>query len=57
MSCMPRARSLITIYKSMMRNGMRFPSMNSSNFVLRIVKVHSSHLRVLVIWITTHLKV
>jgi hypothetical protein len=37
MICMPRARSLITIHKSMMRNRIRFPSMNSSNFVLRIV--------------------
>ena len=33
MSCMPRARRLITIHISMMRNKIRFSSMNSSNFV------------------------
>jgi hypothetical protein len=34
---MPRARSLITIHISMVRKRMRFPNMNSSNFVLKIV--------------------
>jgi hypothetical protein len=37
MSGMPRARCLITIQISMMRNSMRFSSMDSPNFVLRIV--------------------
>jgi hypothetical protein len=37
MSGMPRTRSLIFIYKCMMREIMRFPSMNFPNFVLRIV--------------------
>jgi hypothetical protein len=34
---MSRARSLITVHKSMMRNRMRFLSMNFSNLMLRIV--------------------
>jgi hypothetical protein len=34
---MPGARSLIFIYKCMVRNNVRFSSMNLPNFVLRIV--------------------
>jgi hypothetical protein len=37
MSRMPRARSLIFVHKSMVRNIMRFSSMNSPNLVLRII--------------------
>jgi hypothetical protein len=37
MSCMPRARSLITVNISMMSSRMRFLSMNSFNFMLGIV--------------------
>jgi hypothetical protein len=37
MSGMPRARCLITIQISKMRNSMRFSSMYFPNFVLRIV--------------------
>jgi hypothetical protein len=35
MSGVPRARSLIFIHKSMVRNIMRFPSMNLPNFYVR----------------------
>jgi hypothetical protein len=37
MSGMPRARCLITIEISMMRNNMRFSSMDFPNFVFMIV--------------------
>jgi hypothetical protein len=37
MSGMPRTRSLIFIYKSMMRNIVRLSSMNPPNLMLRIV--------------------
>jgi hypothetical protein len=37
MSGMPRTRSLILIHESMMRNSVRFSSMDFPNFVLRIV--------------------
>jgi hypothetical protein len=37
MSGMPRARGLISIHKSMMRNIVRFSSMNFPNLMLRIV--------------------
>jgi hypothetical protein len=37
MSGMPRTRSLIIIHESMIRNIMRFSSMDFPNFVLRIV--------------------
>jgi hypothetical protein len=35
---MPRARCLILIHKSMMGNKMRFVSINSPNFVFRIIE-------------------
>jgi hypothetical protein len=37
MGRMPRARCLILVYKSMMDNKMRLPSMNSPNLMLRII--------------------
>jgi hypothetical protein len=37
MSGMPRARSLILIHKSMMRNIMRFSSIDLPNLMLKIV--------------------
>jgi hypothetical protein len=37
MSGMPRARSLIFIPECMMRNIVRFPSMNLPNFVFGVV--------------------
>jgi hypothetical protein len=37
MSGLPRARCLILIHKSMVRNRMRFSSMNLPNFVLKII--------------------
>jgi hypothetical protein len=37
MSGIPRTRSLILIHKSMMRNNVRFSSMNFPNFMLMIV--------------------
>jgi hypothetical protein len=37
MGLLPRARGLILIHKSMVRNKMRFLSMNSPNFVLKII--------------------
>jgi hypothetical protein len=39
MSGMPRARSLIFIHKCMMRNSVRFSSMNLPNFVLMIISM------------------
>jgi hypothetical protein len=37
MGGMPRARGLILIHECMMRNSVRFSSMNFPNFVLRII--------------------
>jgi hypothetical protein len=39
MSGVLRARSLIFLHKCMVRNIMRFPSMNLPNFVLRIISM------------------